>query len=147
MNGYATIAAASLFFTAISQATQGQEATRAPLSSGHPLIGSWWAEFPKFKCSEEFEIRADGTRVSRSGEERNESEFVITPLPSAKGYYKFTDRITKNNGKPDCFGSVTPVGDVAVNYVLVHPSGQRLALCSSEELSSCMAVYYRKPSK
>jgi hypothetical protein len=99
MNGCATIAAASLFFTAISQATQGQETTRAPLSSGHPLVGSWWAEFPKFKCSEEFEIRADGTRVSRSGEERNESEFVITPLPSAKGYYKFTDRITKNNGK------------------------------------------------
>ena len=120
-----------------------QQFQRAPLPESHPLVATWRIDIPSMNCFEEYEVRADGTKHSRSGEERNESEFVISVIPSLKGFYKWTDTITKNNGKPDCSGSFTKLGHVAVNYVLVHPSGQRILLCEAEDMNSCFAEFHR----
>ena len=79
-----------------------------------------------------------------SGEERNESEFMISPGARGTYWYKWVDKITKNNGKPDCMGSHTSVGHTAVNYVIVHPSGQRFALCEKEDMNSCYAEFFRQ---
>ena len=86
-----------------------QEASRSPLADGHPLLGVWRVDLPELKCFEEYEVRADGTKLSMSGQERNESEFVISRVPSEKGFYKWTDKITKNNDLPDCSGTKTPL--------------------------------------
>lgn len=79
-----------------------------------------------------------------SGEERNESEFMISPGTRGIHWYKWVDKITKNNGKPDCMGSLTAVGHTAVNYVIVHPNGQRFALCEREDMNSCYAEFFRQ---
>jgi hypothetical protein len=121
-----------------------QGLTRTPLTDGHPLIGTWRIELPKVKCFEEYELRPNGTKLSMSGEERNESEFEISLVPSSSGFYKWTDKITKNNGQPDCSGSRTELGHVAVNYVRVHPSGQRYLLCEAEDMKSCFAEFMRQ---
>jgi len=120
---------------------------RAPLPKDHPLIGRWRIELPQFKCFEEYEVRGDGTRSAIAGQERNESEFVISWTPSAKGYYKWVDRIVRNNGKPDCTGALTPLGDVATNYILLHPDGNRFLLCQAEDVNSCIGPYVRKKAE
>jgi hypothetical protein len=118
---------------------------RTPILGTHPLFGVWRIALAGGQCTEEYEIRADGTKLSSSGEERNESEFMISQGNRGAYWYKWVDRITKNNGRPDCMGSRTSVGHVAVNYVLVHPSGQRFALCEKEDMNSCYAEFFRQP--
>jgi hypothetical protein len=127
-----------------SVSTQAQEFSRTPLLANHPLLGTWRIELPATKCFEEYELRADGTKLSMSGNERNEAEFMISAIPSVKGFYKWTDKITKNNGEPDCSGSYTQMGHVAVNYVRIHPSGFRFLLCEAEDMNTCYAEFYRK---
>ena len=121
-----------------------QDLTRTALPDSHPLVGVWRIELPELKCFEEYEVRSDGTKLSQSGKERNESEFVISLVPSEKGFYKWTDKITKNNGQPDCSGSNTSLGHVAVNYIRLHPSGQRFLLCEAEDMKSCFAEFNRR---
>jgi hypothetical protein len=128
----------------VSSGAFTQERARTPLPDGHPLIGTWRIELPEFKCFEEYELRANGTKLSMSGEERNESEFEISLVPSPAGFYKWADKITKNNGKPDCSGSKTELGHVAVDYVRLHPNGQRFLLCEAEDMKSCFAEFLRK---
>jgi len=91
-------------------------------------------------------VRNDGRKLSRSGEERNESEFEISLVPSMRGFYKWTDKITNGNGRPDCGGSTTEIGHVAVNYIRLHPSGQRYLLCKAEDMNSCFAEFRRTSS-
>jgi hypothetical protein len=128
----------------LASTAQAEEFSRSPLPENHPLLGTWRIELPDMKCFEEYELRADGTKLSMSGQERNESEFMISVVPSAQGFYKWTDKITKNNGKPDCSGSNTQLGHIAVNYVRIHPSGTRFLLCEAEDIKSCYAEFQRK---
>ena len=72
----------------IALSAQAQEVTPTQLPEGHPLVGTWRIELPDQKCFEEYEVRADGTKLSRSAEERNESIHSISLLPSATGFYK-----------------------------------------------------------
>jgi len=58
-----------------------QEFSRTPLPNNHPLVGTWRIELPGGKCFEEYDVRSDGTKLSMSGEERNESEFMISLVP------------------------------------------------------------------
>jgi hypothetical protein len=122
----------------------GQGFARTALPETHPLVGQWRADLPKLNCFEEYEVRADGTRSSQSAQERNESEFMISLTPSSTGFYKWTDKITKNNGKPDCTGDFTPLGHVSVNYIRVHPSGSRFLLCEAEDMNTCYVEFVRK---
>lgn len=136
---------ASLLFVAPWALASAQEVARTPLPGTHPLIGVWRIDLPDMKCFEEYDVRADGTKHSQSGKERNESEFTISLVPSPKGFYKWVDKITKNNGQPDCSGHNTKVGHVAINYIRLHPNGQWLLLCEAEDMNSCFAEFYRKP--
>jgi hypothetical protein len=139
---------------ATSSTTLPQTFERTPLLEAHPLIGVWRVDFLRGalkppagydgKCVEEYAIRADGTKSSMSGQERNESEFMITPGTRGSNWYKWIDRISKNNGKPDCMGSHTAVGHIAVNYVIVHPGRERFALCETEDMGSCYVELFRQ---
>lgn len=121
-----------------------QAFARTPLASAHPLVGVWRIELAGGKCFEEYELRSDGTKRSMSGEERNESEFMISPGTRGSYWYRWVDKISKNNGKPDCMGSYTAVGHTAVKSVIVHPSGQRFSLCDREDMNSCYAEFFRQ---
>jgi hypothetical protein len=129
----------------LALAVLAQELTPTPLPSGHPLLGTWRIDLPG-NCFEEYTLRANGTKASQSGEERNESAFEISVNPTSGGFYRWADKITKGNGKPDCGGSITQVGHVAVNFIRLHPSGKRFLLCESENTASCFAEFYRKGS-
>jgi hypothetical protein len=129
-------------FAAAAVWAQGFLRNRLPAS--HPLIGHWRVELPQFNCFEEYEVRADGTRIYVSGQEQGESEFIISAVPSPSGFYKWTDRVSRNNAKPDCSGSITPIGDVAINYILLHRDGNRFLLCEKEDVKSCIGPFVRK---
>lgn len=126
-------------------AASAQDVQQKPLPQGHPLLGSWRIDLPN-SCYEVYTLRADGTKLSSSGEERNEAIFDIAAEPSPRGFYRWADKITKGNGKPDCGGHVTEVGHVAVTFVRLHPSGHRFLLCGEEDLKSCFAEFRRTGS-
>lgn len=136
--------ALALSASAASVLALAQEVNPQPLASDHPLVGTWRIELPSMNCFEEYTLRSNGTKSSVSAQERNESVFELSSEPSAQGFYRWADKITKGNGKPDCSGAITEVGHVAVNFVRLHASGKRFLLCESEALSSCYAEFHRK---
>ncbi len=125
-------------------AAHAQDFERTPLPGKHPLVGQWRIDLPQAACFEEYRLRADGTRSAKAGRERAESEFMITPVPGAKGFYKWTDRITKSNGKADCTGSITEAGHIAENFIPAHPDGNHFLLCKQADIDTCFGPYVRK---
>lgn len=133
------------FATALCAAPSFAQAfDRTPLPDSHPFIGQWRFDIPQLNCYEEYHVRKDGTLLVISGQERNESEFPVALYPSANGYYRWTDRILRNNGKPDCSGSLTPVGHVATNFLLFHRDRNSFLLCAKEDMATCFGPYVRK---
>ena len=122
---------------------QAQEVIRAPLPEGHLLIGSWRVEVPGTQCHEVYTIKPNGTMSVTSAAQAAESEFQIDLQPSAKGFYKWVDKITQDNGKPDCMGGIMEVGHVATNFILMHPSGRAFLMCQTEDLSACLGPFRR----
>ncbi len=114
-----------------------------PLRSDHPMIGAWQITLPDGSCREIYRIRSDGTSIVTSGEEISESEFVISDKPSPKGFFKWVDTIKKDNGKKDCLGEITKVGQQATNYVLFHPSGDGFLICQEENVDTCVGPFLR----
>ena len=90
-------------------------------------------------------MAGDGTKLSESGQEQNESIFELSAMPSVNGFYRWADKITKSNGKPDCGGALAELGHVAVNFIRLHASGSKFLLCAAEDLKSCFAEFRRKP--
>jgi hypothetical protein len=127
----------------VTLAAQAQKVEAVPLPKDHPLLGTWRIDLPN-NCSEECTLRADGSKSSSSGEERNEAVFEISADPLPSGFYRWTDKLVKSNGRPDCGGSVSKVGHVAVTFVRLHPSGKKFLLCEAESMTSCFAEFYRK---
>lgn len=74
---------------------------------------------------------------------RAASEFKISSTPDAAGFYKLADKIVKDNGRPDCVGSVTPVGDVSTNCILFHRDRNHFLLCRESKLATCIGPYVR----
>ena len=154
MNRYSSLMAAAIGISFVSAcsttASVGPSATsptvsiRSPLPAIHPLIGTWRIDLNNVNCYEIYQVRPDGTSTVTSGEEVSENEFDIALLPSSAGYYKWVDKIVKDNGKPDCMGSITPVGDVATNYILLHPSGKKFLMCQEENTNSCIGPFIRQ---
>ena len=114
-----------------------------PLSENHPLIGTWKVTFPDGSCYEIYRIRANGTMVVTSAEDVTETEFEIPDHESPKGFYKWVDTITKDNGKRDCFGEIMEVGHVATNYLRFHPSGNMFLMCMKEDMKTCIGPFVR----
>ncbi|MBC3862772.1 hypothetical protein H8K32_11720 [Undibacterium jejuense] len=123
-----------------------QEIRRTPLRADHPLVGAWKIELPEFACYEVYNLRANGTKRTISGREVSESVFRISDYPSARGFYKWIDKIVKHNGQADCTGDKSPIGDIAINYILLHPDGTQFLLCSEENLHECVGPFIRQES-
>ena len=139
----AVVAATLLLCSSWQSSALAQEVKQSTLPAGHPMLGVWRIDM-KNGCFEEYTLKADGTKLSESGEERNEAVFDISPTPLPSGFYRWADKITKGNGKPDCGGSITEVGHVAVSFVQMHPSGNQFLLCEAEDMTSCFAEFRRK---
>ena len=116
---------------------------RTPLPSRHPLVGAWRIDVPGTACHEVYDIHADGSMSVTSGEQMGESEFEIDLQPSPRGFYRWVDKIVRDNGKPDCMGEVMSVGHVAVNFIIVHRSGREFLMCGDESLDSCIGPFKR----
>ncbi len=135
---------AALAFTLASWApAAAQEVRRTPLPTGHPLLGSWRIDVPGTACHEVYTFKADGTTQVTSGEQAAESEFEIPSEPASSGFYKWVDKVTKDNGKPDCMGSTVDVGHVATNYIILHRTRREFLMCQAESLRACIGPFKR----
>jgi len=114
-----------------------------PPKTNHPILGTWIFAVPDTGCEETYYMRQDGTTLVTSGQEVAESVYQIDDEPTAKGFYKSTDRIVKDNGKPDCAGQVTKVGSEVTNFIHFHPSGNMMIICKDESLEACFGPLYR----
>ena len=121
-----------------------QDVRRTTLPRGHPLIGTWGIDVPGTGCHESYTFHPNGTTSITSGEERGETEFEMAAEPSAKGFYRWVDRVLKDNGKPDCTGQIARAGQVATNYLLVDPTGRQFVMCAAEDLSTCIGPFERE---
>jgi hypothetical protein len=121
-----------------------QDVKFTSLPKDHPLVGTWKIDLPETKCFETYHFRANGTRSFTSGTEIGEAEFKMSVNPSHRGFYKWVDKITKDNGKPDCMGLVTEVGHLATNYISLDRSGKKFFLCDKEALNTCVGPFVRQ---
>lgn len=112
-------------------------------AADHPILGIWRLSLPELGCSETYRFRGDGTTLVTSAEEVSESEFDIPDKPSAKGFYRLDDRITRDNGKKDCSGMIMKVGTRATNFIRFHPSGTLFLMCQDESMESCIGPFER----
>jgi hypothetical protein len=129
-----------LFASAISLA---RGAPPVPPAPGHPILGMWKFALPDGSCSEIYLFRPDGTSLVTSGEEISESVYEVAAKPSAKGFYKWVDRIAKDNGKKDCAGQITQPGRETTNFIRLDPSGEMFIVCPSESLEACFGPLRR----
>ena len=114
-----------------------------PTAKDHPIIGRWTITLPDGSCTETYTFRADGTTIVTSAGEIAESVFEISAKPGPSGFFKWMDRVTKDNGKKDCSGEITEVGHSAVNYVQFHRSNNMFIMCAKESLDSCIGPFVR----
>lgn len=128
---------------AIAPVASAQAAPPQPTSKEHPIIGRWMITLPDGSCSETYTFRPDGTTLVTSGEEVAETVFEISARPTASGFYKMTDKLVKDNGKKDCSGAVTEVGQTATNYVQFNRSGDIFIMCADESLNTCIGPFRR----
>ncbi|WP_338848988.1 hypothetical protein V8J88_08575 [Massilia sp. W12] len=117
-----------------------------PLDSRHPILGSWVLpiEHPRHgECLETYYFRADGTTLVTSAEEVAETVFEISPKPSRAGFYRWSEKLVKDNGKKDCSGKVSRVGSESVSYIRFLEDGERFIVCQEESLRACFGPFYR----
>ena len=115
----------------------------APPASSHPILGIWQLTLPDGSCSEIYRFRGDGTSMVTSADEISESEFTIPAQPSAKGFYRMDDKVTKDNGKRDCTGSITKIGSKVTHFIHFHPSNRLFVMCVAESLDACIGPFRR----
>nr|WP_315258229.1 hypothetical protein [uncultured Duganella sp.] len=123
--------------------TAAATAQAAPLRADHPFIGTWRIAVPDTDCSETYRVRADGTTLVFSKEEVAESTFTVADKPDQNGFYKETDTIVKDNGKPDCGGNITKPGRSVTSYLQFHPSGNLFVMCVEPNLERCIGPFIR----
>ena len=132
------VAAITLFGCARTTKTEPEKSYQ-----GHPIIGTW--SFEMNNCTETYEFLTDGTRNSTSAEEVVQAAYVISANPSDKGFYKITDKITRDNGKRDCSGSTEDMtGDVVELYVLFNQKMDQIVFCLDESLERCVGPFRKK---
>ncbi len=132
------VAAAILISGSLSGATAAES-----LRADHPIIGTWKITSPGGSCYEIYWFRANGTTLVNSADEVTESEVEISDQPSPKGFYKWVDKIVRDNGKKDCSGHISEIGHVATNYIRFHEFGDRFVICDKEDLNACIGPFVR----
>ena len=128
---------------AVSMLAAATAVIAEPPHPKHPLLGTWKITLPDGSCSETYVFRRDGTTLVTSAEEVAESEFEVSDGPSEKGFYKWVDKIVRDNGKKDCSGEVMTIGHVATNYIILHPSKDQFLMCEAEDLKTCIGPFIR----
>lgn len=115
----------------------------APLRADHPVIGTWKIALPGGSCEEIYRVRGDGTSQVTSAEQVGESVYDISDQPSAGGFYKWVDKIVKDNGKKDCSGQIAIVGNSATNFIIFDQTGEKFFMCQEENLKTCIGPFVR----
>lgn len=126
----------------VSSTPPSTDVVATPISIMHPLVGRWKVQATA-SCHEVYELRTDGTKSTKSAEERNEAVFEISPTPSTNGFYRWADKIVVSNLKRDCSGEIAEIGHIAISYVLMHSDRQRFLLCHDARLEACFAEFTR----
>ena len=114
-----------------------------PTNPRQLIVGTWKHTLPKYNCSEVYTFRADGSMHVTSGEEVGDSVYEISET-APNGFSKLLDTRTAGNGKKDCTGDVTPVGDKATVYVRFSRDGDKMLVCQSESLAACFGPLQRQ---
>lgn len=133
------LSATAMVLLALSFAPARADSLRA----NHPLIGTWRIDLPTLSCHEIYRIRANGTTLVTSGQEVAESTFSLSDRPTERGFYKWVDKITRDNGKKDCAGEVMEIGHESTNYIIMHPSGNQFLMCEEEDIKTCIGPFNR----
>jgi hypothetical protein len=138
-------ALARMAFALVAAASVGAAAAAppSPVAKDHPIVGRWAFHVADGDCVETYLFRRDGTAVVTSGAEIAETAFEISAAPSARGFYRWTDRIVKDNGKKDCAGNVTPVGQESVNFIMFDQKRDRFVVCVAESLDAGFGPFVR----
>lgn len=115
----------------------------APLAPDHPILGTWTMTNKDGTCAETYRFRPDGTIVVTSGEEIAEIDYEISATASPKGFYRWHQRVAKDNGKLDCSGKVTNVGESVTWYIQFDAAGERMIICQAESTQACFGPMRR----
>lgn len=130
---------AALAMTALAASSAGATS----LSPKHPIIGLWRVRVPGTACFEEYRFQPNGKVHVTSAHEVAESRFEVGAEPNDAGYYHLVDTIEHDNGKPDCSGEITPVGNVSETFLRFDASGNRFVLCEQASLERCIGPFER----
>lgn len=133
--------ASLLLFSLIS--APAPASSQPGLASDHPILGIWRLDVPDTDCRETYRFRGDGTTLVTSAAEVSESAYTIPNEPTPQGFYRLEDRVTRDNGKPDCSGNVMKPGSKATHFVRFHPSGTLFLLCIDESMEACIGPFRR----
>lgn len=137
-------ASLAILAAGVASVALAQTPTRNPLPPDHPLIGTWKFTLPNSGCVEIYDIRADGTMHVKSADQELDSEFDFSAAISGNGFYKWVDKVTRDNGKPDCNGARGAAGQVTTSYVRFHRTGRRFILCRKEDLDTCFGPFVQQ---
>ena len=114
-----------------------------PSAVNHPVLGTWTMTSKDGACSETYRFRPDGTVFVTSGDEVAEIRYEISASPGRSGFYRWTHKIEKDNGKSDCSGKVMKPGDGATWYIQFDQSQQRMIVCNAESTNACFGPLQR----
>ncbi len=109
----------------------------------HPLWGAWRYTLADGICRETHDLRPDGTDRVTSGAASYESDYTVSALPSALGYYRLDESVSSANGQRDCVGEVPRPGRATTTYVRLHPAGGQLLFCAAESRDTCVGPLER----
>lgn len=113
------------------------------LRADHPLIGTWVITAPN-GCAETYTVRADGTATITSADEVAESQLTLSDQASARGFFKWTEKVIKDNGQKDCSGQPGEVGRVNVAFIFLNQDKTQFAMCEREDRKACIGPFVRK---
>jgi len=118
-------------------------ANAAPPAKDHPVLGSWTMTSKDGSCSEVYRFQPDGIVFVTSGDEVAEIASDISAAPSRKGFYRWTQRVAKDNGKPDCSGKITRAGEAFSWFIQFDRTGQLMIVCKAETTDACFGPLHR----
>lgn len=113
------------------------------LRADHPLIGTWVITAPN-GCVESYTVRANGTATITSADEVAESQLTLSDQASRRGFFKWTEKVLKDNGMKDCSGQPGDAGRVSVAFIFLNQDKNQFAMCEREDHSACIGPFVRK---
>jgi hypothetical protein len=138
------ILASGLFLLMICSGAQAQQVERVPLPKDHPLVGTWRVEIPNTRCHETYDVRTDGSIHVTSAAQTAESDLALSLQPAPTGFYKWTEKVSMQNGQPDCQGQKVAVGQVSTNFIILDAPAKEFLMCAAEDINTCVGPFVRQ---